>query len=277
MEGVVRILIKDLIFSYKHGFSLKNITLDVKNKEIITLLGPNGSGKTTLLKCINKLLVPQVRCLYIDGKDIIKMKQNDLAKLVGYVPQTHHPVFPYSVYEVILMGRAPHIPTFQQPSEADFVKVNEILETIGLYDIKERPYTELSGGERQLVLIARALVQEPQVLLLDEPSAHLDFRNQLLVLRTIKKIVKQRDITVIMSLHDPNLALLFSDRVVLMKNGEIVACGVPDKVITPENIKDVYGVDVKVIREGGRKFVLPAEDLAEEVLEGSPCKYTIQG
>lgn len=269
MEGVsrIKILVEDLTFSYNHEFALRNISLEAKEGEIISLLGPNGSGKTTLLKCINKLLTPRVKCLYIDGNDVTNIKYSDLAKLVGYVPQVHNPVFPYSVYEVVLMGRTPHLSTFQQPSEMDLIKVNEVLEITGLYGMRNRPYTELSGGERQLVLIARALVQEPQVLLLDEPTAHLDLKNQISVLKIVRKIVKQKNITAIVSLHDPNLALMFSDKIALMKNGEIVAYDIPDKVITARNIRNTYGINVKIINESGRRFVLPIEDLTEEAPE----------
>ena len=254
-----RVIVENLCFSYRHGFELRDINLKVESGRIVTLLGPNGSGKTTLLKCINALLKPKTSCVYVDGKDVLKMKESELAKLMGYVPQSHNPVFPYSVLDVVLMGRTSHLSMFQQPSKADFQKAEEALRSVGLYNLRDRPYTEISGGERQLVLIARALAQEPKVILLDEPTAHLDFKNQFKVLKVIKNVARERDVAVIMSLHDPNLAYLFSDVVALMKDGRIIACSNPDNVITRENIRSVYGIDAEIVDNGRGKLVLPLE------------------
>lgn len=254
-----RIAIENLSFSYEHGFELRIDNVRVGSKTILTLLGPNGSGKTTLLRCVHAFLKPKTGCVYIDGKNVLKLKEDEIARLMGYVPQIHVPVFPYTVFDVVLMGRTPYLGMFQQPSKEDFQKAEEALKLVGLYNLRDRPYTEISGGERQLVLIARALAQEPKVLLLDEPTAHLDFRNQFKVLKTIKNIAKEGDIAVIMSLHDPNLAYLFSNIIALVKNGRIVAYGPPEDVITKENIRFVYGLDVEVFNGGKVKYVLPLE------------------
>jgi len=256
MEGVI---VENLSFSYRHGFELVNVNLRVERGRIVTLLGPNGSGKTTLLKCINALLKPRTSCVYIDGKDVLKMKENELAKIMGYVPQSHSPVFPYTVLDVVLMGRTSHLSMFQQPSKVDVYRAEEALRSVGLYGLRDRPYTEISGGERQLVLIARALAQEPKVILLDEPTAHLDFKNQFRVLKVIRNVAEEKDVAVIMSLHDPNLAYLFSDMIALMKDGRIIACDRPGNVITRENIRAVYGIDAEIVDNGRGKLVLPLE------------------
>jgi len=256
---VERVVIENLSFSYEHGFELRIDNIRIGSRIIFTLLGPNGSGKTTLLRCIHAFLKPRTGCVYIDGKNVLRLKEDEIARLMGYVPQTHIPVFPYTIFDVVLMGRTPYLGIFQQPSKEDFRKAEEALRLVGLYHLKDRPYTEISGGERQLVLIARALVQEPKVLLLDEPTAHLDFRNQFKVLKIVRNIAKEKDITVIMSLHDPNLAYHFLDIVALVKNGEIIAYGPPENVITKENIKIVYGMDVEIIDNGRGKYVFPLE------------------
>lgn len=256
-----RVVVENLSFSYRHGFELKGISLKVWGGSVVTLLGPNGSGKTTLLKCINALLKPRANCVYVDGKDVLKMGEDERAKLMGYVPQSHSPTFPYTVLDVVLMGRTPYLGVFQRPSKADVAKAEEALKLVGLNHLKDRPYTEISGGERQLVLIARALAQDPRVILLDEPTAHLDFRNQFKVLRIVKEVAKKRDIAIIMSLHDPNLAYLFSDVIVLMSRGRVVAYGDPNSVITRENIKAVYGVDIEIVYHGDVRLVIPQESL----------------
>lgn len=254
MEGII---VEKLSFTYGHGFGLEDVNLRVRAGEVVTLLGPNGSGKTTLLKCINALLKPRLGCVYVDGKDVLRMKGDELAKLMGYVPQLHNPTFPYTVLDVVLMGRTPHLGTFQQPSKADVQKAEEALKMVGLHHLRGRPYTDISGGERQLVLIARALAQEPRVILLDEPTAHLDFKNQFKVLKVVRSIAKERGVAIIMSLHDPNLAYLFSDTIALMKGGRIVACGRPEDVITEENIKAVYEMDIKIIGNERERLVIP--------------------
>lgn len=249
--------ISSLSFSYGLEFGLKDISLCVNSGEVVTLLGPNGSGKTTLLKCINSLLPPKEGCVFIDGKDVLKYSRNELAKVAGYVPQAHIPSFPFTVLDVVLMGRVSHLEIFQQPSKSDQEKAEVALQTVGLSGMKDRIYTQISGGERQLALVARALAQEPKILILDEPTAHLDFKNQITTLYVIRKLAKEKNIAVIMSLHEPNHALLFSDNVALMRNGTVAAYGKADKVITKENIKQTYCIDVDTILHNGMNFIIP--------------------
>jgi iron complex transport system ATP-binding protein len=249
--------VDNLSFSYGLEFRLKDVSLSVNEGDVVVLLGPNGCGKTTLLKCINALLRPERGTVHIGGKDAFKMDRNDLAQLVGYVPQVHSPPFPYTVIDIVLMGRVSRLGIFQQPSRRDYAKAEETLKLVGLYRLKDRPYTQISGGERQLVLIARAIAQEPKVLLLDEPTAHLDFKNQLMILRMVKMVAKEKGLGVVMSLHDPNHALLFSDYVALMGNGVITAFGRPEEVVTAAKINEVYGMEIEVVALDKMKFVVP--------------------
>ena len=251
------IRISGLSFSYGLEFGLRDVSLTVGSGEVVTLLGPNGSGKTTLIKCINALLPPKDGCVFISGQDVMKYSRTDLAKAVGYVPQSHNPSFPFSVSDIVLMGRVSHLDIFQQPSKSDKEKADLALNTVGLSHLKDRIYTQISGGERQLALIARALAQEPKVLILDEPTAHLDFKNQITTLHVVRKLAKDRNIAVIMSLHEPNHALLFSDYVALMNKGRISAFGKADEVITKDNIQLTYGIEVDTIAHDGLNFIIP--------------------
>lgn len=251
------ISVQGLSFSYGFEFGLSDISLKVERGEVLVLLGPNGCGKTTLLKCINALLKPSKGTVQIKGKDVFRMGRSELARLVGFVPQAHTPPFPFSVTDVVLMGRASCLSIFEQPSRSDYAKAEEALGLVGLTRLKDRPYTQISGGERQLTLIARAIAQEPEALLLDEPTAHLDFRNQFMVLGMVQKVARARGMGVVMSLHDPNQAIQFSDRLALISSGKVMSLGKPADVISPESIKQLYGIDTEVIYHGGRRLVMP--------------------
>jgi iron complex transport system ATP-binding protein len=251
------ISVSGLRFSYGLGFELHDISLTVGQGSVTTLLGPNGCGKTTLLKCMNALLTPGEGMVMINGKDVFKMGRGELARLAGFVPQSHTPSFSYSVGDVVLMGRVSYKGIFEQPSRLDYAKAENAIEVVGLSAFKDRPYTQMSGGERQLSLIARAIAQEPAALLLDEPTAHLDFRNQFTVLQMVRKVARERGMAVVMSLHDPNQAMLFSDTIALMSSGKMASIGKPEEVICPESIKQLYGIDTEIIIHNGRELVMP--------------------
>ena len=254
--------IRGLSFSYAN-FSVEDVNLTVGEGELVTLLGPNGSGKTTILKAIYGLLKPTERCVYIDGKDFHGLSFRERAKLVGYVPQSHSPPFPYRVIDVVVTGVASQLSPWESPGKEHYERALEKLRLLGLEHLKDRPYTQLSGGQMQLVLIARALVQEPKVLLLDEPTAHLDFRNQALVLGIVRRLAREENISALITLHDPNLASLYSDRIALVKDGRIKAVGKPEEVLGEETLAEVYGIPVRVLEFDGMKLILPEKEVPE--------------
>lgn len=246
------IKIENLSFSYNSKRILDNLSLSIPSGEMIFLLGPNGSGKTTLLKCIAGILKPEGVVL-IEKKDISKIPKSELAKMLGYVPQRGD-VNHLTVFDVILLGRKPHMGW--EPSEEDYRAVEEVIETFQLRHLATRKLTELSGGELQLVLIARALAQNPKYILLDEPTNNLDVKNQIKVMKVLKKAVKERRISAIVTTHELNLASIFADRIVMLKNGRIFASG-GKEVLTRENIREVYGIDVDVLRHKGKVLIVP--------------------
>ncbi|WP_202320071.1 ABC transporter ATP-binding protein [Archaeoglobus neptunius] len=251
MSGVK---VRSLRFGYDERTVLKDVSFEVNEGEILTILGPNGSGKTTLLKCLNRLLKPK-GTVFIDSFEISGLNEKELAKFIGYVPQIHSPAFPYKVVDVVVSGRTPHL-GLSMPTKKDYELAYDVLGKLGLGHLANRPYTQLSGGELRLVLIARALIQRPKILLLDEPTSHLDLKNRVSVLKVLKEIAKE-GIAVIMSEHDPNLASLFSDKVLLMSNGGMVGYGNVRDVLTRENLMKVYGVDVKIFENNGKRYIFP--------------------
>lgn len=249
--------VRELRFAYRKDLVLDGVNLNLNAGEILVLLGPNGCGKSTLLKCINKILKPFGGVVLLDGKEILKMEEKEVSKLFGYVPQDHKPPFPYKVIDFVLLGRTPHIGLFSTPSKRDYEIAMESLRIVGIESFADRAYTELSGGERQLVLIARALASEAKILLLDEPTAHLDFKNTHRVLETIRRLVKERNLSAIITLHDPNLAQRYGDRIALVHNRKIECIGFPEEIITEELIRRVYGVEVELLSTNGFRFVVP--------------------
>lgn len=222
-----------------------------------TILGPNGSGKTTLLKCISGIWNPRQGAIRYGDRNLTKLSYAERAGLIAVVPQEHEPPFPYTVADIVLMGRASHVSLFSAPVREDILAADSAMEQIGVDHLRDRPYTKISGGERQLVLIARALAQETPILLLDEPTSHLDFRNQILVLSKVRDIVRRKALTVLMTLHDPNLAMQFSDYVVMIVEGKVLAQGLPVEVLTPDNLKSMYFLDVSVIHHNGINIICP--------------------
>ncbi|HNR57053.1 MAG: ABC transporter ATP-binding protein [Methanothrix sp.] len=270
--------VRDLSFGYNGILILNGIDLSIDRGSTVTLLGPNGCGKTTLLKTINDLLKPASGSVVIDGKLASTMGAGELARVLGYVPQDHRSSFPFTSFDIVLTGRIPHISTFSSPGARDFEEAHRALELVGAGHLSDRPYTQISGGERQMVMIARALAQDPHFLLLDEPTSYLDFKNQVKVLKTIRSIALRERVTVIMTLHDPNHALAYSDRVILMRRlpseadkagphlglrgggpsmGNVVAYGPPAEVMTPENMEKAYGMKVEIFEHNGRRIILP--------------------
>ncbi len=252
------VLVRDLCFSYGAGaFQLEDINLEVRAGEVVTLLGPNGSGKTTLLYCIAGLYRPQRGQVLVDGKEVSKLPRREAAKIIGFVPQDHHPSFPYLSLDVVAMGRAAHLGLLGSPNRRDLEIARRALEAVGAFHLADRIYTQVSGGERQLILIARALAQEPKILLLDEPTAHLDFKNQVRVLSLVKRLVEERKLAAVLTLHDPNLASMFSDRIALMNNGRLAAYGPPEEALIAQLLRRVYQLPVHVHQLRDVRLIIP--------------------
>lgn len=255
---MVKISIKDLTFSYKSNKILDDLNISVDGSEIVSLVGPNGSGKTTLIKCIDRILKPRGSIL-LEGREVQEMKQQEIARQIGYVPQSSATPLATTVFDTVLMGRRPHIGW--RVSDFDLDKVSDTLERLNLQDLAMRDFGQLSGGQKQKVLIARALVQEPTVLLLDEPTSNLDMKHQLDVLETISSMVKEKGISAVMAIHDLNLAARFSDKLVMLKKGVIYAAGTPIDLLSEKNISDVYGVEAIVMRSLDKPCIVPLRSI----------------
>jgi len=230
---------------YGKSTVVKNISMNVESGEILCLLGPNGVGKTTFFKTILGFLKLQSGNILLDGQDINNWPKKKLAESIGYVPQAHTPPFPFSVIDVIIMGRTAHIGMFESPSKKDKEIAEEAMNTLNIAYLKDKIYTEISGGERQMVLIARALTQQPKILVMDEPTSNLDFGNQVKVLEEINKLAK-KGLGIIMTSHFPDHAFLCCTKVALMQKNNVFTIGTVDEVVTEENLKMAYGVDVKI-------------------------------
>ncbi|MCD6167844.1 MAG: ABC transporter ATP-binding protein, partial [Caldisericia bacterium] len=222
----MKIDVMEATFGFDRSCNLfENFTFSVDKGDILFILGPNGCGKTTLLKCITNALKLRKGHVFLDNEDICTLNRIELAKKIAVVHQTHKPTFPYSVLQVVLLGRSPHLSLFSSPSEKDIKIAKEAIKTVNISHLMKKPYTNLSGGEMQLTLIARALAQEPRVLILDEPTSHLDFKNQMVVLSIINRLAKEKGLGIIATSHDPNHSLFFASKVLIMHNKKILAFG----------------------------------------------------
>lgn len=235
-------------FQYTEEWVLKNVSFRIKEGEFLGIIGPNGSGKTTLLKIIDRILMPQEGEVYVKGTNINKMKRDALARLIAVVPQDFPVTFSFSVEEIVLMGRAPHLGRLRFEGKKDYEIAHRAMEVTDTISFADRSINELSGGERQRILIARALAQQPQIILLDESTAFLDIKHQIAFFDLIKTLNKKEELTVVSVTHDINLASLYCDRIILLNAGNIHCMGTPDEVITESNIKNVYETDVMVDR-----------------------------
>jgi iron complex transport system ATP-binding protein len=240
----LKLTINKLSFNYTGVQVLKDIELEVGLGEMLSIVGPNGSGKSTLLKCINRILKTKQNTILIDGKDASKLNLKELSKTMGYVPQSSTSTFSFTVFDVVMMGRKPYI--HWNVGERDNEIVAEMLDFLGIGHLAMRHFNELSGGEQQKVIVGRALAQQPKLLLLDEPTSSLDIKHQLEILCMLKSLAQTKERSVIVTMHDLNLASRFSDRMLMLKQGCIYAVGTPEAVLTEENIEVVYGIKANV-------------------------------
>lgn len=245
----------DVHFRYPGHDALQGVSIEIPAGTMTALLGPNGAGKTTLLHVILGLLRPQAGQVWLAGRPLVSYSRPEMGRLVGLVPQTEHIPFAFSVRDYVLLGRAPYLHPLEVPGAGDRAAALAALAAVGAEHLAGRPINALSGGEQQLAMLARVLVQRPRLLLLDEPTSHLDLGNRahaLALLRTLQA----EGITVLFSTHDPQAAASASDRVVLMRGGAVLAAGAAAGVLTAENLTATYGVVVEVVETAGRKIIL---------------------
>ncbi|MEL4304567.1 ABC transporter ATP-binding protein [Methanococcoides sp. LMO-2] len=245
--------VEELGFNYKTRKVLEQIHFNLKPGEVLAILGPNGVGKSTLLRCINAIHSPATGTIFVDGEEILSLEKHEVAKRIGYVPQRSE-AGRLTAYDAILLGRKPHIGW--NIKERDHKVVRSVIMKLELENLALRYINEMSGGELQRVAIARALVQEPKLLLLDEPTSSLDLKKQLEILRTVRQVVKENNVSAVITMHDINLALRFADRYMFLKDGTIFAHGEHD-IVVPETIEQVYGVSATVEQLNGYRIVIP--------------------
>ncbi len=243
---MVTLRISDIDCYYGSIKALENIKFSVAEGEFVGILGPNGSGKTTLMRIISRTLKPKIGTVFLDEIDIYSMKSRDVAKSVAVVPQESIATFDFTALDIVLMGRNPYIDRFRMESGEDLAVAKKAMEFTNTWDLAERPVNELSGGEKQLVIIARALAQDPKVLLLDEPTVHLDINHQLEIMDLLRRICKERELVVLAVFHDFNLATRYCDSAMLLNKGRIFSIGPIDTVLTGENIRNVFQVNMIV-------------------------------
>ncbi|MDI6894758.1 MAG: bifunctional adenosylcobinamide kinase/adenosylcobinamide-phosphate guanylyltransferase [Bacillota bacterium] len=254
------IMVRDLEYSYDSRPVLQEIWLAVERGDMVAIIGPNGAGKSTLLRCLTRALRPRRGVVLVGGRDASRLPARQIARQMGTVPQTHATDFEFTVEELVAMGRHPHLPPFAGPGPRDLAVVREAMCLTAVESLADRPVSALSGGELQRVAIARALAQEPEILLLDEPTSHLDIAYQVEILEIARRLNRERRVTVLAAMHDLNLAAQYFPRFILLARGRILAAGPADHVLRPCLLREAYGVDVVLTTHpvAGCPVVLPA-------------------
>lgn len=262
-HGETLVCVSDLHFSYDPKSPLlQGVNLELRSGEICCLMGPNGSGKSTLIDSILGDHELSKGSVHVAGKAIDSFKPVELARYLSYVPQSHDASFPYKVRHVVLMGSLSQRDTFDRPSQEDKDQALEILDLVGISHLARRPYTQISGGETQLVMLARALAQDANLIIMDEPTAHLDFKNELIFMQTVRKLVESKEIGVLIATHSPNLAFYFEStgiktRVAMLDEGKISRDGAPSEVLTEKALLELYGIKAKILSgesDDGKEF-----------------------
>lgn len=268
----MRIDVEGVSFSYGSTPVLDDIVLQIEGAQVVSVLGPNGVGKSTLINCMNKILSPTKGTVLLDDKDVSEYSLKDVAKRIGYVPYSSSDTFPLTVVDTVLMGRHPH--AGWRTTDEDLEAVYQVLELLGIQDLAMRYFNELSAGQHQRVMLARGLVQQPEILLLDEPTSNLDIKHQLGISRTLREISHTQGLLVIMISHDLNIAARYSDNIILMSEGKVFAVGSPRDVLTVDNIRTVYGVESRIIDDEGKPYIVLEDaqnDLCPPVPDGAVC------
>lgn len=240
--------IKDLNFKYSEDAVLKGINLEIAKGKFYSIIGPNGSGKTTFLKTLGKQLAVKEKTVFLLGSDIYPLKEGELAKKISLVPQNTYVAFDLAGEEIVMMGRTPYLKPFSREGQKDFRIVEECMQKTNTWHLRKKSIKSISGGERQRVILARALAQKGEIMLLDEPVSQLDIKHQLGVMETLKALVKE-GLTVICVLHDLNLASQYSDEIILIKDGALVNLGTPEQVLTEEMMENIYGVNCTILKD----------------------------
>ena len=258
MTSRATIQIEHLTAGYGQESVLSELGLTIRESRISALIGRNGSGKTTLMRCINGVLKPTAGRIVVKGKDVSHLSREETARLISVVHQTSFSPFSFSVLEMILMGGASRLRSWVSPGKEERRRAAEICGEVGIADLLRTPFNHLSGGQRQLVMLGRALFQETPVMLLDEPNSHLDFCNEHRIMNLIVRTARQRNMTALITLHDPNLALLYCDEVVLLKGGRVIAQGPTLEIMTDQLLRQVLGDNVRIdTTVGGLRVVVP--------------------
>ena len=265
------VILKCQALGFKYGKTriLEDINFEVESGLFYAILGKNGSGKTTLLHCLNGILQPNCGNIEIEQQDITTMSRKQVAQRISLVPQEHLDIFPFTVLDVVVMGRAPFLKMTQTPSDNDYRLGMEALKILASENLADCNFNRISGGERQIALLASALVQTSKIMLLDEPTNHLDFNNQYRLLSKIKELCRSRKTSVIATMHDPNMAMLYADRVIMIKNGRIVVEGRTEEIMTTTNINTLYETrTIEISTLGNKNFFLPESAVTGLKLKG---------
>jgi iron complex transport system ATP-binding protein len=254
--------IENLTAGYGAEPILREVSLSIHTGQVLGVIGPNGAGKTTLVRAVSGVLPYRGGKISIAGQDLVRLSTGERARLLAVVPQARQLPEDFTVYETVLLGRTPYLNWLGATGASDHAAARQAMAATRLADLAERRVGELSGGEQQRVLLARALAQQAPLLLLDEPTTHLDLEHQALLLNLVRRLAAESDLAVLMVLHDLNLASLFADRLALLVSGRLRALGLPAEVLTPENLAETYHIPVQVLRhpEHGTPLVVPGGD-----------------
>lgn len=260
---------QNLCFFHGTKQILDDISFSLTPGEFCAILGRNGSGKTTLIHCLNRILIPETGQVRVNDQDIMALSQTEIARQVSLVPQEHLDIFPFQVLDVVVMGRAPFLGISQRPGPQEYERAMTALNDLNAGYLAHKNFNRISGGERRITLLARALVQASSLMLLDEPTNHLDFNNQYTLLAAIKQLCRQKGVSIVATLHDPNMAVFFADKVVMIKEGTLMAQGKTKSVMTQKNMNALYDTRVTPVCVTPQKNVFFPHDLINEDLHGN--------